>query len=189
MSVDKISLGFLILSIVFSYLSFKAKDLLELIIYYTILNVLSFLLIGIDRMLYIVGVSLSVLGLLAITLWISKTYKSYSFLGLEGLVFKSPKLAFFLRLLSISLGGSPPFLNSSVLYLNIFYASTYVMMALITLSIFNFVVFVKITQNLLFGKPNPHLTYKDIDNKLTSLLSVVVFVNLVYGVVFLFNLI
>ncbi|ACN98709.1 putative membrane protein [Sulfurihydrogenibium azorense Az-Fu1] len=168
----------------------KNKKLVNFFILYSFLNlfVITFLYKHLQE--YILGtVSTLVLFFLVIK-FLKNTYNLETIVGLEGLVFKTPLFAFILRLVLLMVGSFPPFLSSNVIYYNLLdpNVNLYSIVSLILLLIFNFTLFMRITVNILFGKPTERILYKDISKKFGLIVFAIIFLNFCLGIYYILNL-
>lgn len=182
-----------IVAISIVFLSFfkviKSVSFTKAIALYSIVNfpVVFFLVDG--HRLYITGFITTVLLLASIKIFINKTYNTDSYLGLEGIVTKSPRLSIILRTALLMVGNFPPFVNFGVVYNNLIniglsISSIYILLAIA----FNSILFSKLTRRMLFGRPNQNLVYTDLKLKDFIFMGLLAILNLVCGIYYLLNL-
>lgn len=187
------SLYISIVATVITFLSlfriFKSISFKEIITLYTVVNFPIIFLVYGKQEIYLIAYITTILLFLTIRRFINQTYHTDSFLGLEGLVLMSPKLSLFLRLNLLMIANFPPFLNfgvvfESILYYEISIQTVYLLLVLT----FNSIIFSKLTNKMLFGRPNKNLIYKDICFKEVALMGFLSLLNLIYGIYYLLNI-
>lgn len=167
----------------------KTFHLRQVIILYSAVNFPVVFFLAEGRNLYIAGFITTVLLLASIKKFINQKYNTDSYLGLEGVVLASPRLSLVLRAALLMAGNFPPFINFGVVYSNLITGgfsagSIYLLLAVF----FNFILFSKLTNRMLFGRPNPNLVYTDLDLKDFAVMGSLSLLNLVYGIYYLLNL-
>lgn len=161
----------------------------DIIILYVLVNFPVIFILDDQRMLYFVAFIMTVLLSLSIRKFINYTYHTDSYIGLEGIVLVLPRLSLLVRLNLLMIGNFPPFLNFGIVF-NHMINDGFSLKALylIMVVMFNFLLFSKLTNRFLFGKPNRNIVYTDLSLKHTIFMGLLSLFNLIYGVYYLLNL-
>lgn len=182
--ISAISLLITLLSLVKIRSSHTFRQILTL---YTISNLP--LTILLEDYSYILSFAITVVIFSLIAKFIKDSYGTDTYVGLEGLVLSSPRLSFFLRLNLLMIANFPPFLSFGIVFEYLLRSGISLLsLYIITLLIFNFTIFTKLTNRLLFGKPNENVVYIDLPLRDTVLMGFLSLVNLVLGIYYLLNL-
>lgn len=174
--------------VLFSIFMFKSLNTFKkVLIFYTLSNLpLVFLL---RDYLYTFSTVITVLLFYMIMKFIKDNYYTDTYIGLEGLVLTSPRLSLFLRVNLLMMGNFPPFLSFGMVFEHLLKSGiSVVSLYIILLLILNFSIFSKLTNNLLFGRPNVNIVYRDIPLKDAFIMGFLSLVNLILGVYYLLNL-
>lgn len=168
----------------------KNQRLVNLFIVYSLLNISIIVFLKNQIEFYLLGTISNLIAFFIVIKFIKDKYDVETVFGLEGLVLKTPVFAFILRTVLIMIGGFPPFLSSNVIYYNLINSdvSFYSIISLILLLIFNFTLFMRLTVNVLFGKPSEDVVYKDVSKNITIISLFIIILNLYLGISYILNL-
>lgn len=178
-----------VITVLSSFKITKVTYFKNILILYAVVNFPIIFLIKDEQGLYLTAYTTTLILLFTIKKFINKTYYTDSYIGLEGIVLMSPKLSLFVRLNLLMIGNFPPFLNFGVVFNHLInnelsVKTIYILLAII----FNFILFSKLSNKLLFGKPNKNIVYKDIEVKEVILMGSLSLFNLIYGIYYLLNI-
>lgn len=179
--------GFLLL--ISTIIIFKVKRLIDIFLLYSVLNLIPIFYIDDFKELYGFGVlSCSVVFFFLIK-FLKDKYNLESIYGLEGLVYKTPLFAFLFRINLLFIGAFPPFLTADILYYQLLKTKS-ILEVFITLILllFDFVIFLRLTNSIIFGKPDKNIVYYDLSIKNSFHLIVLIIINIFLSIYFLLNL-
>ncbi|WP_297887171.1 hypothetical protein [Sulfurihydrogenibium sp.] len=178
-----------LLLIVSTILSLKIVKLYQIFVLHFVINFLAVLLLQSHKDLYGLGLISTYITFFVSIKFLKDKYNVDTIYSIEGLVHKIPLFSFIFRGVTLMLGLFPPFLHSNIVYLNLLTSkNNVVVLDLILLLLFDFIVFMRLTNNIIFGKPNDKIVYIDISKFYSFFLILLLILNISLGVYILLNI-